>query len=140
MDETPLPPGVISMKIEDEFEVYLEGRYDIADNGCWLWNRGRDRDGYATGKGSMHRLTYQHYVGPIPEGLQLDHTCEVRHCINPAHLEPVTGFENRVCHYIRRGRTRKDAEWFTTWDMDQWKKSRDMLRAQRGQPRHPTTE
>lgn len=38
----------------------------------------------------MHRLVYEMRVGPIPEGLELDHLCRVRHCANPAHLEPVT--------------------------------------------------
>jgi hypothetical protein len=49
-----------------------------------------------------HRFAYELVVGPIAEGLQLDHVkargCEYRHCVNPAHLEPVTQQEN-----IRRG-------------------------------------
>ncbi|KAB2977369.1 HNH endonuclease [Streptomyces sp. SS1-1] len=43
-----------------------------------------------------HRVAYQEIVGPIPEGLQLDHLCRVRHCVNPAHLEPVTSRENTL--------------------------------------------
>jgi hypothetical protein len=45
-----------------------------------------------------HRFSYLKLVGPIPEGLQIDHLCRVRHCVNPDHLEPVTNKEN-----IRRG-------------------------------------
>lgn len=41
---------------------------------------------------------YEAFVGPIPDGLQIDHLCRVRHCVNPAHLEPVTIAEN-----VRRG-------------------------------------
>lgn len=72
---------------------------------CWLWLGGRSRTGYGkfglgTGKGwkLAHRTAYELAVGPIPEGRQLDHLCRVRHCVNPAHLEPVTRTEN-----VRRG-------------------------------------
>jgi hypothetical protein len=41
-----------------------------------------------------HRVIYEYLVGPIPDGLSIDHLCRVRHCVNPAHLEPVTHREN----------------------------------------------
>jgi hypothetical protein len=41
-----------------------------------------------------HRWSYEHFVGPIPEGLHIDHLCRVRRCVNPDHLEPVTPKEN----------------------------------------------
>ncbi|MEU7240240.1 HNH endonuclease signature motif containing protein [Streptomyces sparsogenes] len=47
-----------------------------------------------------HRFAYETLVGPIPEHLQLDHLCRVRHCVNPDHLEPVSSREN-----TRRGRS-----------------------------------
>ena len=47
-----------------------------------------------------HRYAYEELVGPIPEGLQLDHLCRNRSCVNPDHLEPVTCREN-----LRRGET-----------------------------------
>lgn len=77
-------------------------RYQVVD-GCWLWEGGT-RGGYGriklVGHGSLsaHRASYEHHVGPIPEGLVLDHLCRNPACINPAHLEPVTIAEN-----IRRG-------------------------------------
>lgn len=66
---------------------------------CWLW-RGKLTDkGYATtsfnGRSTgAHRKAYTLLMGPIPEGLTLDHLCRIRHCVNPDHLEPVTQQEN----------------------------------------------
>ena len=77
---------------------------EVDGNGCWVWQRRRDRHGYAVmwlypGKGKKkfalaHRVAYESFLGTIPEGLQLDHLCRVRHCVNPKHLEPVTSGEN----------------------------------------------
>lgn len=69
---------------------------DVDDvNGCWVWRRGRDSHGYGTihvqrKQVGAHRVSYETFVGPIPEGLQLDHLCRNRACVNPGHLEPVT--------------------------------------------------
>jgi hypothetical protein len=67
---------------------------------CWLWTGSLDRHGYgkvgAHGEGLAHRLSYVLNVGPIPEGLTLDHLCRNPRCVNPAHLEPVTGRENKL--------------------------------------------
>jgi hypothetical protein len=66
---------------------------------CWLWTGARYRNGYGQmcldGKRrSAHRVSWEAANGPVPVGLDLDHVCRVRHCINPAHLEPVTRSEN----------------------------------------------
>ena len=79
--------------------------YAVSNSGCWEWQKARDGDGYGLFKvgsrsdGSrrmarVHRWSYEHIIGPIPDGLQIDHTCRNRCCCNPAHLEPVTGREN----------------------------------------------
>lgn len=68
---------------------------------CWLWQGHVRPDGYGqAGRSELaHRWSYETFVGPIPEGMHLDHVCRVRACVNPAHLEPVTREEN-----LRRGR------------------------------------
>lgn len=71
----------------------------VDTSGCWLWTGCTDGTGYAQmtidyKSLKAHRVAYEAYVGPIPEGLQLDHLCRVRHCVNPEHLEPVTALEN----------------------------------------------
>ena len=78
-------------------------RYLVEDRGyktpCWIWQLATDEDGY--GKTTLngvpqmaHRVYYERYVGPIPNGLLLDHLCRVRCCVNPEHLEPVDTLEN----------------------------------------------
>lgn len=67
--------------------------------GCWLWTGALDPGGYSVLQfrretKSGHRVGYQQLVGPIPDGLHLDHKCRTRCCVNPAHLEPVTPKEN----------------------------------------------
>jgi hypothetical protein len=70
-------------------------------DGCWLWTGSRTSAGYgnlciARTWHYAHRLAYHLTVGPIPEGMVLDHLCRIRHCCNPAHLEPVTNRENTM--------------------------------------------
>lgn len=62
---------------------------------CWVWTGAISSEGYGRcGSAYAHRWSYEVFVGPIPEGLQIDHLCRVRKCVNPAHLEPVTQREN----------------------------------------------
>lgn len=71
---------------------------------CWLWTAGQ-RKGYGAfligdRKRQAHVVAYELEVGPVPEGLMLDHTCRRTLCVRPSHLEPVTNREN-----LLRGRT-----------------------------------
>lgn len=69
----------------------------VAVSGCWLWTgNGTGRDHaygafwYGGKNGLAHRFSYETMVGPVPDGLEIDHTCMVKRCVNPAHLEAVT--------------------------------------------------
>jgi len=67
---------------------------------CWEWAGALNSGGYGQwavqGRSrSVHRVAYEALVGPIPEGLTIDHLCQNKVCCNPAHLEPVTAAENR---------------------------------------------
>lgn len=83
----------------------IEARSVVTESGCWDWTGniqgaagyGRIHVGHRTST-YAHRLSYEAFVGPIPEGLVIDHLCRNRRCVNPAHLEPVTNGEN-----VRRG-------------------------------------
>ena len=82
---------------------------------CWLWRGAIVGGGYgqfcvgadAVRRGEprltyAHRFSYEAKFGPIPNGLEIDHLCRVRNCVNPEHLEAVTSHEN-----IRRGESGK---------------------------------
>lgn len=81
------------MTLDEIFETRVQPE---PNTGCWLWTGNVRRDGY--GRISIahnrqelaHRLFYEQSVGPIPPGLQIDHLCRQRSCVNPRHLEVVT--------------------------------------------------
>lgn len=70
-------------------------KIDKRPDGCWYWTGHLGANGYghlAVGHRMLlaHRYAYEHLVGPIPDGLTIDHLCRVRQCVNPEHLEAVT--------------------------------------------------
>lgn len=79
-------------------------RTELREGGCVVWTGGKTRGGYgvfasgtshfSTTKEMAHRWSYENFVGPIPDGYDIDHLCRVRECVNPDHLEPVTRAEN----------------------------------------------
>ena len=74
----------------------FEAKIQKSPDGCWNWIASLDKGGYgqfmlaAHRLRRAHRLSYEVNIGPIPDGLFLDHVCRNRACVNPAHLRPVT--------------------------------------------------
>lgn len=92
------------------YENLIENVEYEPNSGCWLWSGLLDRQGYGrvwevvagvTRATTAHKALYLSVVGPVPTGLELDHRCRTRCCVNPAHLEPVTHQEN--CRRGARG-------------------------------------
>lgn len=88
-------------RIYDPLE-WIMRKITITESGCWEYPH-RNDSGYGVinyygprGRRPyrVHRITYERLVGPIPDGLQIDHLCRNRACCNPAHLEPVESGEN----------------------------------------------
>lgn len=103
--------GVAPKRIIGDDERRFWSKVDKQENGCWLWTDPLVRAGYARffAEGTEHYAhiwAYKHFVGPVPEGYELDHVwangCRFRHCVNfESHLEPVTPQEN-----IRRAKAK----------------------------------
>jgi hypothetical protein len=91
-ERKPLPPV-------ERFWRHVEPE---PNTGCWLWVGGLTGGGYgALGVGGAHeglvrahRFAFMEFRGSIPAGLELDHLCRVRRCVNPWHLEAVTRSQN----------------------------------------------
>ena len=77
---------------------------------CWLWKGHCDHKGYGRFQlakhrsDRSHRVAYRLYVGPIPEGHELHHTCGQRNCVKAAHLVPITASEHARFHRLNEGR------------------------------------
>lgn len=79
-------------------DILLASIMADAETGCWLWTGTIGAGGYGRwphrNNLTAHRVSYELHRGPIPAGLQIDHLCRVRHCVNPDHLEAVTQAQN----------------------------------------------
>lgn len=86
---------------DSELERFEKWSEPEPNSGCWLWRGSATSTGYGQlhVKGSprkAHRLSYEHFKGRIPDGLQIDHLCRQPFCVNPDHLEAVTNRENTL--------------------------------------------
>lgn len=93
-DRIPGSTASRGLPLADRIAIWQD-RSETNDRGCWLWTAYKSRDGYGqvavNGKTyRVHSLAYEFFKGPIPEGHEIDHTCRVRCCWNPEHLEAVT--------------------------------------------------
>ena len=95
----------------------IRSRLTIAANGCWLvpattssgYHHVNDRGRFLM----AHRVMWEEVNGPVPDGLELDHLCRVRNCVNPAHLEAVTHAENMRRSGLARPRCPKGHDRLT---------------------------
>lgn len=78
-------------------------KWIVDGNGCWVWQRTLNNNGYAVGSFTkeggahvllVHRYLYEQKIGPVPEGMVLDHQCGNTRCVNPEHLQPMTQRSN----------------------------------------------
>lgn len=86
---------------EPPFKRFLRGYKTNEKSGCWTWTGSKYRNGYGWLKVfgkvvSAHRYSYELHKGPIPDGLHILHSCDVKDCVNPDHLRPGTHAENML--------------------------------------------
>lgn len=99
------------MSFPTRLDLFM-AKVDVDPTGCWTWTGAKIKKGYGTFYDGTkvvraHRWAYTQFVGPIPEGLVIDHTCHTadsactggdlcshRSCVNPEHLQAITGKRN----------------------------------------------
>jgi HNH endonuclease len=100
-------PSAVRLSADERWRSYIQ----VEETGCWTWTGRLSQDGYGRFKVGGRRVpaarwTYERWVGPIPKGMEPDHLCLNRACVNPMCLEIVTHRENILRkwarHYARR--------------------------------------
>lgn len=85
---------------------------------CWLWTGGTNGHGYGVmgverprRTAYVHRLSYEHFHGPIPVGAEVAHSCDVRNCVNPEHLSLMTHPQNEADKAAKGRAPRGEGQW-----------------------------
>ena len=103
------------MRDRERVESYFLKRIKKTET-CWIWIGCVKKNGYGMANiydhppDNAHRISYKLFKGDIPKGMQIDHLCRFKACVNPDHLEMVTQKEN---HRRNIGKIRKNP-WTTT--------------------------
>ncbi len=89
----------MSQLTSQQAERFFQYVQPVTESGCWVWMGCASPKGYGKfnikNRSTMaHRISYEHFNGPIPQGLSIDHVCRVRCCVNPYHMHICTNQEN----------------------------------------------
>lgn len=87
--------GTTELPTKPTVRQQIEAAVFVDEEGCWRWLDSVSPNGYGRiGVEYAHRLAFEEFVGPIPDGMTIDHLCRVKTCCNPDHLEAVSLREN----------------------------------------------
>lgn len=96
----------------------LMSKVNKTQQGCWLWTGGTNGRGYGVigterprRSNYAHRVSYELHVGPIPDGMEVAHRCDVRNCVNPEHLTLMTHRENEADKASKGRVPRGERQW-----------------------------